>query len=320
MKRNFQEMLNRIEDEEDNNFLDQIFKYQEECLDAANILSEDYIECNEGNLSDVEELIRKIPQKVFVADMNIVFDFIFVFAKFYVEIKKDIPRNVRSSVIDNFLQLNPSDIFVVMNELAFFSKITGALGNEDPFSEIDFFKDVPLELRSSWIVEKQIDSMIENGLILKTQELEEEIEHCIDFLTYCSTMHGVSKKNVAEIRKNFNNYISFGSDSSRELTSQLKSKKINFKCNNEMFFILYFSSVFELVYGMRRNESYELMSALYDLIINPNDPLVDSENKEELIKKRIKRTFGPKAMSGNSDVKKIRAIAKIRVRSLKLIK
>ena len=59
---------------------------------------------------------------------------------------------------------------------------------------------------------------------------------------------------------------------------------------------------------------------LYSLLFDRNDPLIFSDDKEEIIKKRIKSQFGGKANTNSITVKKIKALAKMRVKSLISVK
>ena len=320
MKRNYREMLDKIEDEVEEKFYDELIHYREECFAALDILEEDYWNYNEGDLNDFDELARKVPSDVSVANANVVHDFIIIFAKFYKEVKNNIPRKLTESSLDNFLDLNLSDILTVTNELVFFSEITGALEKELTGEKNFFFHDVPYELRKSWVFEKQIKNIMDKGLVLTGDELDEEIENCFDFLDYCSVMHGVSKKNIAKIRPHFEYLNVLSSNQIVEFNILQNQGKFNFQSDERLFFIIYFSTIFELIYKMRQNESYELMTYLYALVFDLNDPLVKSNDKEEVIKKRIRRAFGPEPMTKSSTVKKIKKLAKMRVKSLLSLK
>jgi hypothetical protein len=320
MKRNYGEIVEKLENDIEDNFYDELVSYQSECFSALDILEEDYWNYNEGDLRELDDLLKKIPDDVFVADANIVHDFALIFARFYVDVKNNDPRSIRKQAINNFLDLKINDILVVINEIAFFNKITGVLENEMEGTRGYFFYDVPFELRRSWIIEKHLEIISEKDLVLSEEELNEEIENCLEFLTYCSVMHGVSQKGVSQIRPHLEHVIQYVDDKEIEIETHFKNRKFNFKCDDKLFFIIYFSTIFQHIYKMQKKESYELLVYLYNLLFDRNDPLIYSDDKDELIKKRIKSEFGGKANTNSLTVRKIKALAKLRVKSLTSVK
>lgn len=318
MKRNYGEILDKVREEIEEEFHDELIHYQDECIEALEVLKEDYWDNNEGDLTDLDKAIKKIPLEILAADVKTVRNFSFIFARLYTDIKNDLPHGLRIPSIKNFRNLDLKDILIVVNELAFFSKITGVLEKEMTGSRDFFFHDVPFELRKSWIFEKTIFKIMDRGLILKEDELYEEIGNCLDFLTYCSVMHGAPQNELARIEPLLKN-LNIITSKNTEFKITQGDVKIDFECDEKLFFIIYFSAIFELTYKIRQNESYELMARLYALMFDPTDALVSSDDKEDLIKKRIKRSFGPGSMTKSSKVMKIKKLAKTRVRSLQLM-
>lgn len=320
MKRNYLELSDKIKYEIEDKFYGKLIEYIDECVLAGDVLQQDYFDCNEREVFDIEMLLKKIPKEVFVTDTNVVWEFIIIFSAFYEDVQIDMPSKLKKTKLANFFNLSPLPILTIINELAFFSKITGALDDETYGSNEYIFHDIPIEFRRSWVVEKAISEMLKNGTALRENEVDDDLEKCLSFLTYCTYMHGVSSKAVWKIKESFK-YLVYLDDSGKcEFKINQSHLKINMKCDEKLFFIIYFSEVFKLIYQINQAESYELVAYLYDLIFYEKELLSESTDKEELIKKRIKRGFGSKAKTNNVSLKKIQALARMRVKSLCSIK
>lgn len=283
---NYIELLEKFNTEIDGSFEKEITNFLETQREVFDLFIEEMQWGNPDFIDEYEKCIKNIPSKLRVLKGTHLDDFIPIYSNFTSSLCSK-PTKLKKCTKVRLNEFRTSDIVTLLNEIAFYYNLNGDL--KDSRNSPVWYRDIPLEVRVSPIFSRKLNELLNKQVILEENALHEKIDETLEFLHYLSEVHGYSSLMVEKIENEFDNIIVWGPESISTFEINEGNFKINISCNETVFFIIYFSQIFKNLYKCNGRESNILVSHLYDQLFYSEQPLNQSANLQDLIKKKIKR-------------------------------